>query len=56
MLLLECSGEYLDAEKLFDLTGSMVALVLARLCPRASWCGCFFASVCSLDRGRLARS
>lgn len=45
MLWLFYGGEFKEADKLTGLTGDMVASLTARLCPRVSWRGCFFAVV-----------
>jgi hypothetical protein len=48
LLWLQFSGEFRYADKFTGLTGDVVALVIVRLCPWASWRGCFFAVVCGL--------
>jgi hypothetical protein len=52
-LLLEFGGEFFDADNVFGLTGGMAASTTARLCPRASWQGCFLAAVRGLGQGHL---
>jgi shikimate kinase len=56
MFLSAFKGEFLEADKATGLIGGVVASVTVQLRPRALRRGCFFAGVCGLDRGRLARS
>jgi hypothetical protein len=55
-LLLEFGGEFFDVDKVSGLTGGATVSATARLCPRASWRGCFLAAVRGLGQGRFARS